>query len=118
MRGEQVKNILIDKGYKLSHVAKKLNISPQDMHSKLKALDIKTGFLEDIMKAINKSIYFFYQTKMDSLSSPIVFEPSENFNTNSLTREIIKKDKEIDQLERIIKDKEEIIKSLQGKNNA
>jgi len=39
-----------------------MGIKPQAFESLLKANDIKTGVLENIAKAINKSVYFFFST--------------------------------------------------------
>ena len=61
MKGLDVKEKLVKEGYALNEVAKNMNISPQTLHSLLKAGDIKTGVLENIANAINKTIYFFYE---------------------------------------------------------
>lgn len=60
MRGDQVKKILIESGYVLKDVAEILGESPQNFQSMLSAVDIKTGVLEKIAKAINKNLYFFF----------------------------------------------------------
>jgi transcriptional regulator with XRE-family HTH domain len=61
MRGIDVKKKLLDDGIKLNNVAEAMGIIPQTLHSLLQAEDIKTGVLENIAKAINKSIYFFFE---------------------------------------------------------
>ena len=59
MTGLQVKEKLVNAGYKLSDVAQKMNISPQSLHKLLLSEDIKTGVLERIAKAVGKAITFF-----------------------------------------------------------
>lgn len=61
MTGEYVKNKLKNSGYVLDDVARGLNITPQNLQSKLRSSDIKVGVLEDIAKAINKNVYFFFE---------------------------------------------------------
>ena len=61
MTGKDVKTKLLTSGYVLADVAKEMGIIPQTLNSLLQANDIKTGVLENIAKAINKSIYFFFE---------------------------------------------------------
>ena len=60
MRGQEVKDILINSGYVLKDVATAMGIIPQTLQSLLSVDDIKTGVLERIAMAISKSVYFFY----------------------------------------------------------
>lgn len=61
MDGTIVKEILLSGGYQLVDIASKLNITPQDLQSKLKSKDLKTSFLVEISNAINKSVYYFLE---------------------------------------------------------
>lgn len=61
MKGAKVKEKLLNHGYVLADVAKRMGIIPQTLQSLLSAEDIKTGVLENIAKSINESIYFFYE---------------------------------------------------------
>lgn len=76
MRGDQVKKILVERGYVLKDVADLLGESPQNFQSMLGAADIKTGVLERIANAINKNLYFFFDkigqsdTLDDDLKTP------------------------------------------------
>ncbi len=109
MSGKELKKILFDNGYKLNDLAYKLGILPQSLNSKLNASDIKTGFLEEIMGVINKSIYFFYPDQ----SGIDVDEAKESKLGNGidhLLNELNHKDEKIEKLENTIRDKEEIIK--------
>ena len=68
MKGLDVKKKLVENGFLLSDVAKALKETPQNLDSMLRAEDIKTGVLEKIAKAINKSLYFFIE---DDKEKPI-----------------------------------------------
>ena len=61
MTGKDVKTKLLASGYVLADIAKEMGIIPQTLNSLLQANDIKTGVLENIAKAINKSVYFFFE---------------------------------------------------------
>jgi DNA-binding Xre family transcriptional regulator len=63
MKGLEIKKILLDNGYTLAEVAKKLGQSPQNMQNLLASDSIKTGTLEAICRAINVNIYYFYTNK-------------------------------------------------------
>lgn len=65
MTGDYVRNKLLNEGYALVDIASKMKISPQGLNSKLKTSDIKVGVLEDIARAINKSVYFFFENGDD-----------------------------------------------------
>jgi transcriptional regulator with XRE-family HTH domain len=60
MKGEEVREILTQNGYKLSDIAQKMEVTPQSLHKYLLSDDIKTGVLERISKAIDKDITFFF----------------------------------------------------------
>lgn len=68
MSGKEVKDILLKNNYQLNEIAVLMEETPQNLHSMLKAVDIKTGVLEKIAKAINKSLYFFFQNEDNNQS--------------------------------------------------
>jgi glucuronate isomerase len=81
VRGKEVKERLLTSGYVLKDVAAAMGIIPQNLQSLLGVDDIKTGVLENIAKAINKSIYFFYEASTSSdhtLNSPSIIEYGNN----------------------------------------
>jgi hypothetical protein len=81
VRGKEVKEKLLNSGYVLKDVAAIMGIIPQNLQSLLGVDDIKTGVLESIAKAINKSIYFFYDastTNEHMLNSPSIVEHGNN----------------------------------------
>lgn len=61
MSGKQLKEILVGEGINLAELAKKLGYTnDQRLHSALNAADVKSGLIEAIAAATNKSIGFFY----------------------------------------------------------
>ena len=61
MSGKQLKEILSSDGVNLSELAKKLGFAnDQRLHSALKAADVKSGLLEAIAGATNKSVGYYY----------------------------------------------------------
>ena len=76
MKGIQVKEKLLNNGYVLADVAKNMGIIPQNLQSLLSAEDIKTGVLENIAKAISKSVYFFYDDSSEEINK------TEDVNVN------------------------------------
>ena len=63
MQGSAIKKKLMEAGFVLAKVAALIGESPQNLNILLRAKDVKTGTIERICKAINKSIDFFYSEK-------------------------------------------------------
>lgn len=72
MSGDDVRKVLEENDFQLSEIAEKLNISPQNLNNWLNVKDIKVSTLEKIASAINKSIYFFFDTDKGNISVPEV----------------------------------------------
>lgn len=83
MTGLEVKEKLVESGYKLSDIAQNMNITPQSLHKFLLSEDIKTGVLERIAKAINKDIMFFFGGK------------DNNGDDIKLTNEIVSRERQL-----------------------
>lgn len=66
MKGEIIRQALKDNDYVLDEVAKAMGISPQSLNNRLNSSDIKVGVLEEIAKAINKSIDFFFSERFSN----------------------------------------------------
>ena len=90
-------------GVTYADIATKLKISPQALNSKLNGKDLKLSFVQDIADAINKPIYYIF--KEDSLSGQV------QENETGYQLQVRKEDlaKKVSELERRIKDKDEII---------
>ena len=109
MKGETVKEILKRNGIALNDLAERMGESPQNLQSMLRASDIKTGVLERIAEAINKSLYFFYdETQTINGNNNTAIQGNGN-HINSETAEFLsllrKKDEQIDRLISIIEKK-------------
>ncbi len=60
MKGETVKNLILQKGYNVAQVAEMIGTSQQNLASNLKHGDIRTGLLEQISGALNIPLAAFY----------------------------------------------------------
>lgn len=103
MNGETLKTQLLKIEPTLVEVARKLDMSKQNLDAKLSTADIKTGFIEQLAALYNKPISFFYGEK----SEVEINEVERSFNSNA--DEIIK------ELTSIIKTQEERIALLTDK---
>ncbi len=111
MTGDFVKKKLKNIGIPLIEVALNMGISSQNLESKLKSNDVKVGVLENIAKAINKNVYFFFEDynkyKM-SESTQLVKEGIGGYKKEcnlcfEKERVILQQKELIDQLKKIIK---------------
>ncbi len=57
MSGDELKEWLKKQGIELTDLANKLNISKQNLNSKLKIKDVGIGLVKDIANTVNKSVY-------------------------------------------------------------
>lgn len=103
MNGETLKTQLLKIEPTLVEVARKLDMSKQNLDAKLSTADIKTGFIEQLAVLYNKPISFFYGEK----SEIEINEVERSFNSNA--DEIIK------ELMSIIKSQEARIAQLTDK---
>lgn len=123
MSGNELKKRLAAMGYNLTKVAELMGESPQSLNSKLNAKDVKSGVLERIAEALNKSIATLYG-ESNYIGDNTVYNSSiinSHINSNITQQEfkenIIAKDKEISHLREIIANKEEIISLLKQQLN-
>lgn len=104
MSGKELKEILREEGINLAELAKKLGFdNDQRLHSALKAEDVKSGLLEAIAKATNKSVGFFYKDVSNAVASDNSVAVSGTGNSvNSISERFIalleKKDEQMDRL--------------------
>lgn len=86
MSGKELKKILMDEGLKISDVSKMLGyVSDQRLHSALKSNDVKSGLIESIAKATNKSVYFYYRraASWKSIPDDVAAEPAAEYSAPS-----------------------------------
>ena len=60
MSGEELKSKLKGTGLSLAEIARRMGVIPQSVVQALEAKDIKTGFLEEVCRVIDKDMSFFY----------------------------------------------------------
>lgn len=103
MNGEILKTQLLKLEPTLVEVARKLNMSKQNLDAKLSTADIKTGFIEQLALIYERPISFFFgeENKLE------IKDNERSFNSNA--DEIIK------ELTSIIKSQEERIRQLTDK---
>lgn len=68
MKGKEVRKKLKEGGYILANIANSMGTTQQNLNNLLNADDIKTGTIERIAVAINKSIYWFYSDSDSQIS--------------------------------------------------
>lgn len=103
MNGETLKAQLLKIEPTLVEVARKLNVSKQNLDAKLQTSDIKTGFIEQLSVIYGRPISFFYGEN----NEVEINEVERSFNSNA--DEIIK------ELTSIIKSQEARIAQLTDK---
>lgn len=103
MTGKDIRQRIELTGTTYSDLASRLGISPQALNSKLNGKDLKLSFVQMVADAINKPIYYLF--KDDSLSDQVQ-------ESQAVYQEQVRRDdltKRIAELERRIRDKDEII---------
>lgn len=105
MTGEKIKKIIIQEGYSITDIAKKLGISQQNLSSKLGTDSVKTGILEEICAVMNMKINDFY------IDTPYGVKTTETIEGDNAT-EIIKR--LLDKLEQKEKEIENILKEKEN----
>lgn len=67
MSGEELDKKLKNAGYVLADVARLLGVPPQSINQTLNAKDVKSGFIEDLCRVLDKDISFFYSVKPEGV---------------------------------------------------
>ena len=98
MTGIELKKILKEANITLSELAKMLGFdNDQRLHSALSAKDVKSGLIEEIAKATNKSVGFFYGDTQEKK------EPNNDALAERLVGLLEKKNEQMDSLIEVIK---------------
>ncbi len=100
MTGEFVKKKLENAGYQLNTVAEIINVSPQNLHSKLKTKDIRVSFLVELAKAINKPIDYFFDDYKNDLAG---YREKSNNDYIEIANKLIKQLEENARLKEILR---------------
>lgn len=83
MKGIEVKEKLIKAGFSMADVARLMDETPQNLNSMLRADDIKTGTLDRIALAVNKSVYFFYNNELEDMGIVSEERSDVKYNKNN-----------------------------------
>ncbi|WP_286914782.1 helix-turn-helix domain-containing protein [Flavobacterium sp. UBA4197] len=114
MTGNILKEKLQLLDIQLSEIARKLNISPQSLQSRLKTKDVTISFLIELAEAVNKSPYFFIKNTLYEK----YFESSNEMDIETPNKDLMAlinaKDKIIELLENDVKRMTVEINQLKG----
>lgn len=111
MTGKDLKERLKREGVNFNELSKKLGYTcDQNLHSVLAAKDVRSGLIEEIAKALDKPIYWFYtdtNTNGVSATENSIAVSGDNNNIATISEGFIsllkKKDEQIDTLLDIIR---------------
>lgn len=98
MSGEELKKKLKESGVSQAEIARRLGVIPQSVIQTLEAKDIKSGFIEDLCRILDKDINFFYGGKALAESKGKDIKILEN-KISLLEEENIKLRHELDRLQ-------------------
>lgn len=87
MDGKILKKKLQSLDIQMTEVAKRLNISPQNLQNRFKSKEITLDFLIEVSKAVNVSVYHFikgtaYEKEFQQPNNVILNEPDGEFIPN------------------------------------
>ena len=71
MSGEELKKKLKNAGISQAEIARRLGVVPQSVIQTLEAKDIKSGFIEDLCRVLNKDLAFFYDMPASSQNDEV-----------------------------------------------
>lgn len=112
MKGEEVKLKLKKAGVSITEIASLLGMSRQSLSQALSVKDVKTGLIEDLSKALNVPLSYFYN---DSSSQNVVANGNKsvaaiNSNISTSAEDVLKE--RVKALESIVAEKERLINVL------
>lgn len=90
MEGKLAKNVIASTGHTISHVAKLLGMSQQNLSNSLSSADVKSGLIERISAALGISVPEFYHRALSqgsaspSMSSTGDHSPNVNGDGNTI----------------------------------
>ncbi|WP_376777154.1 helix-turn-helix transcriptional regulator [Flavobacterium covae] len=94
MNGDFLRKKIELSGFQLADVARSMNITPQNLQSKLKSKDIKVSFLEELAQSINKTVYYFFEIEektkdVNNVTNLNSNKNGNNFNTKQKVNEML-----------------------------
>lgn len=112
MTGEDLKFSLLSLDETLANVARKLDMTPQNLDGILKTKDIKTGLIERLCKAYHvSSTYFFNENRRDVNVTATDHSQAAGHDLHVSTEDAVLAER-VKHLEALIKEKDERISEL------
>ena len=113
MKGEEVKIKLKKAGVSITEIASLLGVSRQSLSQALSVKDVKTGLIEDLSKALNVPLSYFYDDAGSSQYAVANGNKSVaaiNSNISSSAEDVLKE--RVKALESLVTEKERLISVL------
>lgn len=118
MTGEDLKNILLSIDESFASVARKLDMTPQNLDGILRTKDIKTGLIERLCKIYNKPFgYFFDEQPGVSVRTEGAFSPASATGNATVSVGDAAMAAEVKHLRELIAEKNERIADLKDHLN-
>lgn len=112
MKGEELKFKLKKAGVSITEIASLLGMSRQSLSQALSVKDVKTGLIEELSKALNVPLSYFYGDNAgnNAIASGNKSVAAVNSNISSPTEDVLKE--RIKSLETLVAEKERLINVL------
>lgn len=115
MSGAELKDILTSIDESLANVARRLDVTPQNLDSTLKTKDVKTGLIERLAKLYNKPVSFFFDEQNPSIHTEGDYSPaSDSGDVSVIVGDAVLAER-VKYLETILEEKERLIQVLLNK---
>ncbi|MBD5414886.1 MAG: hypothetical protein HDR46_01235 [Bacteroides sp.] len=112
MTGSELKDILTSLDESLANVARRLDVTPQNLDSTLKTKDVKTGLIERLSKLYNKPVSFFFDEQPPSIHTEGDYSPvSDRGDVSVIVGDAVLAER-VKFLETILEEKERLIQVL------
>lgn len=112
MTGSELKDILTSLDESLANVARRLDVTPQNLDSTLKTKDVKTGLIERLAKLYNKPVSFFFDEQNSSIHTEGDYSPaSDSGDVSVIVGDAVLAER-VKYLETILEEKERLIQVL------
>lgn len=112
MKGEELKIKLKKAGVSITEIASLLGMSRQSLSQALSVKDVKTGLIEDLSKALNVPLSYFYGENVgnNAIANGNKSVAAINSSVSSTTEEVLKE--RVKSLETLVAEKERLINVL------
>ena len=127
MTGKHILNLMTQEGFSISKMAQLIGTSQPNLSSALKHDDIRTGLLEDIARAMGKSLAFFYGEEFGvvaqvtgSSNATAINNSTATSNDDRLLTLLVNKDEQLtlamDQIDKAQQQMDRVLDKFLGSN--